>query len=92
MNAPEWKELFVGCIGAGLVGCYPVFYGLSFRKMYEVSSVMRKIPTIYNLYFEEKFFMKEKDNKWPWEYYSDLQLERKSARRQLSSQREKQPH
>ncbi|XP_046843213.1 ATP-dependent translocase ABCB1-like isoform X2 [Xenia sp. Carnegie-2017] len=35
MNAPEWKSLFVGCIGAGLWGAYPVFYGIAFGKIYE---------------------------------------------------------
>ena len=37
MNAPEWKELIVGAIGAGIFGAYPFLYGIAFGKIYEVS-------------------------------------------------------
>ncbi|CAB4008047.1 multidrug resistance 1-like [Paramuricea clavata] len=35
MNAPEWKHLFVGCIGSGLWGAYPFMYGIAFGRIYE---------------------------------------------------------
>ena len=45
MNAPEWKELFVGCIGASLWGAYPFLYGIAFGKIYEVSLFMPSVVT-----------------------------------------------
>ena len=55
-NAPEWKELFVGCIGAGLWGSYPFLYGIAFGKIYEVSSVIRNFCALKKL---KHFFIKE---------------------------------
>jgi hypothetical protein len=40
MNAPEWKQLFIGCIGAGVWGAYPFLYGIAFGQIYEVSLVV----------------------------------------------------
>ena len=51
MNAPEWKHLFVGCIGSGLWGAYSFMYGIAFGRIYEVSSVAHDIsdPNIGHL-------------------------------------------
>jgi hypothetical protein len=54
MNAPEWKHLFVGCIGSGLWGAYSFMYGIAFGRIYEVSSVAHDIsdPNIGRLVHE----------------------------------------